>query len=151
MVRAWNPVTLIVCSENIFRRTKERTKERTDISHFGSHIGRARSILSRKISGFESVPRAILRMIRLFVRISHLRSVPLCREQYPREERHPGTKDIKAATLKIAYLRFCIKIETALYTRDLFSIPPAIVGRITINRKHMDLISDSNFATYAAT
>lgn len=64
---------------------RELVREQTFPFRVG-HTARTRSILSRKISGFESIPCAILRMIRLFVRISYPRSTLLYREQYPREK-----------------------------------------------------------------
>jgi len=107
-------IALIIGSGKHFQGRENRRENR----HF---LFRDRLILQRKISGFEIVPCAILRMIRLFVKISHLRSAPLYREQYPRgEDIH--TKNIKVARDAKSRLRFHIKIETAHYTKDLFSI-----------------------------
>lgn len=56
-----------------FKGGSEREGERERDRHFPFRgPRRTRSILSRKISGFESVPGAILRMIRLFVRSSRI-------------------------------------------------------------------------------
>lgn len=123
--------------------SKPKREENRHFPFRGPH--RARSILSRKISRF--VPRAILRMIRPFVRISHLRSMPLCWEQYPREE-GIRTKNIKAA--RDAKNR----VSSFLYKNRKHFIPgiyfpfPGYCGTITINCKHMDLISDNIFTTF---
>lgn len=111
-----------------YRMLGKHFQETGENRHFPFQ-GPYRSILSREISGLESVPRAILRMIRFFVRISHPSSEPLCWEQYPLGGRHPnGYKAARDVKSRLPAPPFHTEAETTFYARNLLSISQPLSG-----------------------